>query len=259
MSNIQNGPNILNGVAPFRTSIFRSRAEFEIYLGQSDAERGLRWLHERSMASNERSVDLPGVCGLCLVPATFSSSTRGGETVPAGRVPNWREEMVCDCEYRLNNRQRALLHHVAAEGFVQPWTRILLLSASPALRPMLAAASPRVIHDSRALEVVASYLKPPAGGFHLILSEEQLGARHLRGDVVASLRELLAPGGIFAATAPFDVNSDQDGGEMHGPINWRILTTMKDSGFSDVKVCNYWSEELGYLGPFNMILSATRP
>ena len=143
--------NILNGVAPFPMESFRSYSEFESYLAASNSKHGLRWLHERSLASTEKKVVVSGTCGLCLTPTTFTAPTRGGESAPNGLVPNWREGLECGCEYRLINRQRALLHFLAAEGLLRSWTRILLMGEVPTLLPFLEAASD---HVASSLELV---------------------------------------------------------------------------------------------------------
>src|SRR4051812_12493357 len=97
----------ISSVAPFRVAEFRSREEFDDYLKDNERLLGHRWLYEQSLASEEEQVVLAGSCGLCLEEAEFPSRTEGGEATMAGRVPNWREGMICNCERRLINRQRA--------------------------------------------------------------------------------------------------------------------------------------------------------
>jgi hypothetical protein len=41
-------------------------------------------------------------------------------------------------------------------------------------------------------------------------------------------------------------------------IGWDILDRLKQAGFSDAAAHTYWSHELGYLGPMNMIFSAVK-
>jgi hypothetical protein len=250
--------NILNGVAPFPMETFRSYSEFESYLTATDAKRGLRWLHERSLASMEKTVAVRGTCGLCLTPTTFTAPTHGGESAPNGRVPNWREGLHCGCEYRLFNRQRALLHLLAAEGFLRSWTRILLLGEAQALRPFLSATSDHVQCSPGSLDEVLGGATPPRGGYHVILSAEQLTARLARREVFLALRALLAPGGALAITAPFDIHAPGSQPGDSDRIDWRVLGSLAESGFLDAKVCTYWSEEFGYLGAFNMIITANR-
>ena len=246
----------LIGVAPFPLETFRSYAEFEAYLAASDAKRGLRWLHELSLASTEKSVTLNGTCGLCLAPTVFTASTRGGEMAPNGRIPNWREGLACGCGHRLINRQRALLHLLAAEERLRPWTRVLLMGEVLALKPFLSAVSDHVTAWPDPLDAGFAAPAPPRGGFHLILSVEQLTARLAQPKVFAELHKLLAPGGMIALTAPFDVDAPKAG--VDGPLGWDVVDGLTTSGFSDVRVMSYWSEEFGYLGAFNMMLMASR-
>jgi hypothetical protein len=248
----------LIGVAPLRVETFRSYSEFEAYLAASDKNRRLRWLHERSLASTEKAVTLNGTCGLCLAPTAFTSSTHGGELVPHGRVPNWREGLACGCEYRLINRQRALLHLVAAENRLQSWTRILAMGEVLALKPFLSAVSDHVTLWPGSLDAGFAQLEPPRGGFHLILSVEQLSGGLARLKVLSGLHTLLAPGGLIALTAPFDVNAQRAASVGEGIIGWDMVEVLMESGFSNVSVRSYWSEEFGYLGAFNMMVTASR-
>lgn len=249
---------VMNGVAPFPMRIFRSHSEFESYLADSDSTRGLRWLHERSLASTEKTVSVSGTCGLCLAPTTFTAWTRGGDPAPNGWVPNWREGLLCGCERRLINRQRALLHFLAAEGLLRSWTRILLLGDAAALHPVLTEISSHVTHASDPLEVFLDGARAPQGGYHLILSIEQLTARSAHRENLSAFAGLLAPGGTLAFTAPFAVNASGDPPADEGPVDWGVLAALRQGGFYDARVCGYWSEEFGYLGAFNVIIAGSR-
>ena len=177
---------------------------------------------------------------------------------PNGRVPNWREGLACGCEYRLINRQRALLHLLAAEDRLRSWTRILLMGEVLALKPFLSAVADHVTLWAGPIDAGFTALEPPRGGFHLILSVEQLTARLCRSKVFAALDALLAPGGTIALTAPFDVNPPKPNRAGDHPIGWDVVDALAQSGFPNVRVMSYWSEEFGYLGAFNMIVTANR-
>ena len=166
--------------------------------------------------------------------------------------------MICGCSHRLNNRQRALMHFVVAEGFLRPWARILLLGDVAALQPFLASAVDHAFHWVGSLDNIVSGVTPPRGGYHLILSVEQLTPNLIRADVFGALMKLLASGGTVAFTAPFDANSESVPEGDRGPINWCALPMLTKIGFSDARACLYWSEEFGYLGLSNIIIAASR-
>ncbi len=247
--------------APFRTDVFRNQEEFALYLRASDAERGARWLYERSLASRGEAVVLPGTCGLCLQPTRFTSPTHGGEQAPGGRVPNWREGQACGCEHQLISRERALLHFLLDAGLLRPWTRVLALGEATPIRPMLAKMSDHVELRAGSLEGVLPQVEVPRGGYHLILSVEQLTARVAQPEILGALAAMLAVGGTCVFTAPFatspPVAQVQEAARL-GPVGWDVLETLNASGFSAARACTYWSEELGYLGNFSMIIVASK-
>ncbi|SDE31947.1 hypothetical protein [Belnapia rosea] len=244
--------------APFRAAEFRSREEFESYLKENERLMADRWLHEQSLASRSDRVVLDGTCGLCLEEAEFTSHTDGGEATAAGRVPNWREGMMCSCDRRLINRQRALLHYVLDTGALEPWMRVLGLGDMAAMQPVLQTCSARLVSGPGALLQAARErdgLKNP--DYHLILSADQLTRATAVKDLFAMLRRILVSGGQFVFTAAFDPRAAP--GEAAGPdrpCDWSLIPQLLDGGFANAKACLYWSEEFGYLGPGNFIFAA---
>jgi hypothetical protein len=246
-------------VAPFRTVEFRERAEFEEYSKASEGLRGDRWLYEQSLATLEDAVRLPGTCGLCLTETVFTASTRGGESAAGGRVPNWREELVCDCRQRLSNRHRAVMHYLLAAELLHPWTRVLGLGDLGALLPLIKSHAQHLSCWSGAIDELPAKKAAPDRGHHLVISMEQLHAGCVRPDVLSALASQLLDGGRLIFTTPFDVNSDGSNPDSSvGPIGWAMLPSLRQHGFSDAKACMYWSEEFGYLGPFNFIFEASK-
>jgi hypothetical protein len=247
----------LAGVARFRMTEFRDREEFDLYLREIDALISNRWLYERSLATLKDAVVLAGTCGLCLEPAHFTASTRGGEAVGAARLPNWREGLVCDCDQRLINRERALMHYLLDTGSLQSWMRVLGLGQLGALRAVLADAAGQLLVWPGALDnVTAARVDLAEKGYHLIVSAEQFDACTTRPAAIVALASLLLPGGRLVFTAPFDVNAA--GPAAAGPLGWFVLDRLREHGFATAKACLYWSEEFGYLGPFNFIFAASR-
>jgi hypothetical protein len=244
-------------VAPFRTVEFRDRAEFEEYSKTSETLRGDRWLYEQSLATLENEVKLQGTCGLCLTETVFTACTRNGEPTAGGRVPNWREELVCDCRQRLGNRHRAILHYLLAAELIHPWTRMLGLGEMGALLSPLRSLSQRLNCWNGAIEQLSALNDYP--DYHVIISMEQFHAGLVRPDILTALSSQLVDGGRLVFTTPFDVNvGSAASGQINGPIGWETLSRLREHGFSDAKASMYWSEEFGYLGPLNFIFEASK-
>ena len=252
-----------SAVVPFRMNVFRDYPEFEHYLRASDAQRGARWLHERSLASPGETVTLQGTCGLCLQPTRFTASTRGGEAVPGGRVPNWREGLACSCEHRLISRERALLHYLLAATVLSSWTRVLAMGDLVALHPVLSGLVSHLDCLPGPLDTAATSGVLPRRGYHLILSVEQLTSQVARPDILAGLAGLLAPGGMIVFTAPFIIDPPTKAcseGDIlaRKAVGWEVLYALSSAGFTAARACTFWSEELGYLGAFNVIVAANK-
>lgn len=242
-------------VAPLRIQVFRGYAEFVEYLSMSDEQRGVRWAHERSLASPNKSLVLSGTCGLCLQPTTFTSATCGGEVAPGGLVPNWREGLVCDCEHQLINRERALLHYLIFRSLLKPWSRVLLLGDTARIYLLMSKLVGHVDYRSSALDDSVFTSSTFVQKYHLIISVEQLTRARATESLFTKLKSLLVSGGELVFTAPFSVDQHLGPTEDH-LISWEVFSTIGNSGFISSRASTFWSEEFGYLGLFNMILSA---
>jgi hypothetical protein len=256
-------------VVGFPAIEFRSFAEFDQYYRQEKPLIDLRWRYEQSLATTEKRLLMNGTCGLCLVPVTFTSSSSGGEITTGGRVPNWRENLVCACERRLINRERALLHYLVAAGALQPWMRIVACGDLGGLRPVLAAMAASMLELEHAALEATPAREPGAGSDdrrHLLVWVESLERALLSPRLLAAIAERLTPGGRFVFTAPFDASAPDaaglagQGAPVGDPrfVGWDILPMLLAAGFHDAKASLYWSDELGYLGPLNFIFSAAR-
>jgi SAM-dependent methyltransferase len=236
-----------------------------------------------SLASEPPTIVRPGSCAVCLRATTYTSATTHGEQQPDGRVmPNWREEQYCDCEDRLPQRGRAMLHFTLATKSLQPWTRLLLFGRATAFDDRLAAQARSVSRIARmqlnATPQADGYpYRIPAedGSFHTIISSDSLQHIPPLAAVLAELLRILTPGGRLIFTVPFHflsrgtvsrlddlANADgvlpaEVGSDVHA-IGWDIIDRLHETGFEDAYAHTYWSDELGYLGSNKMIFMAVR-
>jgi SAM-dependent methyltransferase len=265
----------------FPSVAFASREEFEAYRQANRPVIDGRYLHETSLASADPLVVRSGTCAPCLRPAVFTSSTLNGEAQGDGRVmPNWRDHQLCDCEDRLPQSARALLHFAEAGQSLHDWTRLLLFGRSGPADRRLAAMAQRATSVARLRragfddELRARYRIDAADGyFHTVVSTDYLQHVPPLPAALAEVRRVLVPGGRFIFTVPFRIMSAETETVIHRlplrngalPVEidddahqfgWDILDHLHEAGFEDPLVHTYWSDELGYLGSFKTILTA---
>ena len=94
-------------------------------------------------------------------------------------------------------------------------------------------------------------------------------------EALKAVADALSPGGTFVFSAPFDVEAgdtvsylaNEDGTGRANQVfsahpvhrlGWDLIALLNDCGFSGVVGHCYWSEEFGYLGPYNMVFIARR-
>ena len=245
----------------FPATRIASLAEFESWLHQMRPELDQRWLYEQQQIKSGLSATRPGTCGLCLAPAIFHSSLP-----PENR--NWREEMICNCRHHLSNRERALLHFLKANIGAAATQRIALVGPEIAIETPLAEAGLHIAHLPRLLNGRLAAKDQSAD--HVICADYLQYVPPLRL-LLDELSRLLGAGGNLLLTVPFDVASPYtkslqidlprtatDTAHSLHLFGWDLLDILRDVGFSDVAAHFYWSDEFAYLGPFNMIISATR-
>lgn len=264
----------------FPAACFVSRAEFENYEREMRARLDDRRAYERGLGSREESIVRDGTCAPCLRRARFTARTAGGEALEDGRLmPDWRGQLVCDCEDRLDNRNRALLHFLEAEAGLRGWSRVLLFGPPGPVDRRIAAVAGSVVSiarlgSARAASGTGGYrLDAADGAFHLAVSSDYLQRVPPLEAALAELRRVLAPGGRCVFTVPFRDRSARTvsrleglplvdgrwpaeaGGTVH-EAGWDILDRLRGAGFTDARAHAYWSDELGYLGSGNMIFAA---
>jgi len=117
-------------------------------------------------------------------------------------------------------------------------------------------------------------LEAPDSGFTLAVSWDYLHHVPPLQAALGEIRRTLAPGGRFVFTLPFHYRASHTvshlghiprrggrlpaefRGEIHD-IGWDILAMLAAAGFTDSRAHHYWSDELGYLGAFNLVFSAS--
>ena len=259
--------------ARFPAEAFSSHAEFAAYCAKQRSVLDARYAHERALAVPPGLHIRSGTCAPCLRAAGFSFSRAEGEQLQGGLVvANWREELVCDCQDRLNNRARATLHFVQSVVGLASWHRVLAFGRMSEAEGRLCRrlgetmAVPRLVLDRSRARIAAR-----SASCQLAVTFDYL---HQVPDLLAALKELrrvLVPGGALVFTVPFRwdrpaTRSHVDRAASHLPadsarevheLGWDALAWLQEAGFSRSRAHVYWSDELGYLGPFNMIFSAT--
>jgi hypothetical protein len=265
----------------FPSVAFASLDEFEAYHQVNRERFDGRYLHETSLASSEPVVRRPGSCAVCLRSAVFSSSTARGEPQAGGLImPEWVHEQYCDCEDRIPQRGRALLHFAQASGSLHAWTRLMTFG-----RPGLVDNRLRTIaHSAEAIERLRPFgfdnewqpryrIDVQDASFHLVVSTDYLQHVPPLSAALNEIRRALVPGGRFIFTVPFRMQSAtsesriahlrQENGALPVEINedahelgWDLLDRIHEAGFADARVHTYWSDELGYLGSFKTICMA---
>jgi SAM-dependent methyltransferase len=233
----------------FPAACFRSMEAFQRFQEDSDAELGERRRQEGVFAEQER---LDGTCGVCLRVTTFEP---GG---PA--VADWRVQQICGCEARLASHQRALLQAAAPRFGRTGWCRAGLFGRDEAILRALAPRLPGLVvwPDLRADAAGRPALPAETASAHLVLSADHLAVTPAPEAALAEIARVLMPGGVFLCTLPFAPDAATTNPAPPRRFGWDILDRARAAGFQDGAVHGYWSAELGYLGPDNMILTAFR-
>jgi len=231
----------------FPASKVSNLAEFEAWLATERTVFDQRWLYEQQQIKAGLSGARDGTCGLCLAPTVFSSD--GLE-----RDRNWREEMLCGCERRLSNRHRGLLHYLRARAGLARRQQVALIGPETPIEGVLREWDARPIRLPR---LVGGSLRCGDG-----VADHAICTDYLQ--FVPPLKTMLRE--IARIVRAYDTKSKpynlppaaSDNAEPLHLFGWDLLDALRDLGFSDVAAHFYWSDEFGYLGPFNLVIGAVR-
>jgi SAM-dependent methyltransferase len=261
----------------FPATSLASQADFIEFRRATQDRLDARYLHETALLTRDDMLSQAGTCAICQRRAVFTSRTTGWDRQPDGSpVPDWGEALVCDCEDRLGNRARAVVHAAQAVCGLRGWTRLLLFGPERAAHRRLAAlaAATARVPALPAGEAAGSWRLAEVDGAHdLVVAIDCLHHVPPLDDALTEFRRVLAPGGSLLFTVPFQYEAARTvsrddlprvGGRLPATarapvhaIGWDILARLRDAGFADAVARCYWSAELGYLGAFNMIFHAT--
>jgi SAM-dependent methyltransferase len=269
----------LENYARFPAHTFRSADEFKRFQLANGDVLDERYRRETALGTKGGAIVLDGSCGLCLRVTSYNSESAGGEMTSDGRiVPSWREQQTCGCEWGLNSRERAMLHFAAPRLGAPDWYRAAVFGQDQAVVHFLTKMVPNLAVWPRlaggALEEEL-HLPAATSSFHMVASADYLQFVPSLDTALAEVARTLVPGGIFVFTIPFHHDVDMTKSDVGrfprrtgrppavsaDPVHhfgWDILARLREARFSDCTVHCYWSEELGYLGTYNMIFVAVR-
>jgi hypothetical protein len=269
----------LENYVRFPAHTFRSAEEFKRFQAANSDVLDERYRRETALGTKENVVVLDGSCGLCLRVTSYKSNSAGGEMTPDGRtVPSWREQQLCGCEWSLNSRERAMLQFAAPRLGASDWCRVAAFGRNQAVVHYLAKMVPSLVVWPR-LErdtLERDFLLPAeTSSFHMVVSADYLQLVPSLDTALAEVARALVSGGIFVFTVPFHHDVDMTKSDIArfprrngrlpaasaDPVHhvgWDILARLREAGFSDCTAQCYWSEELGYLGTYNMIFVGVR-
>jgi hypothetical protein len=247
--------------AAFEAPVFRSASDFTEFRNANEQRLGELYQYQRSLGTDGAQVAFEGLCGLCSTVTNFRCPTQGGDPCPRGLEPNWRETTHCGCWIGLNSRERLLLHRWLRDAGGGGEKKVGILGDGERVRRWL---------DERGHAAAVSHLAPfQTGTLDAILSPDHLDRlADLPGQLGAMLGQL-RPGGALVLTVAFFYSRELsnlasgDGeallADARHSFGWDLLTMMEAAGFADVSAEIAWSEELGYMGSFNLVFAGTRP
>lgn len=255
----------------FPGATFSTQPQFDAFC---DANRALfdgRFCYEQNLVAGAEVLVREGSCASCVRVAQF--------TTHVGEMASWRDGQVCDCAAGLGQRSRAMLHFLHARAGLEAATRLAFIGPTPPLAAGLnmlrcpPVGLPRLLLSVEEASGAMHRLDAADGAFDVVVCWDYLQRIPPLAEALCEIRRVLVAGGWFVFSLPFHYLAGETVSrlghvprragrlppEFRGEINeigWDILDMLRSAGFAEAWVHHYWSDELGYLGAFNLLLSA---
>jgi len=238
---------------PFPGLLISNKNQFDDYRRSHSNLLDYRYALELKLSSTGgKPVRIEGVCPLTQMHTAFVS------TVPAGdkRVtPDWREQQFDDRGVGMSDR--AVAHFALYDAPDMGLGRTALVSTRDVLLPILRSRCTSLDYIS------LPDLWASDKSWDTILVSGQL--EHQR-DIHAALRAMhsrLTEGGNVYIHCSLHYGETESvlhdlGGRPYWALAWDLMDIFRDSGFANPQAVTFWSQELGYLGPSNLVFFARK-
>jgi SAM-dependent methyltransferase len=166
------------------------------------------------------------------------------------------------------------LHFLQSVTRISPRTHLIAFGPPSLLHRRCVALMPMTrLVTQLAIDEGSYRLRAPTGEADVVIAAEVLHTIPPLDEALAEIRRVLGPGGQFVFTVPFRLFSQatesrlddlpRSGGHLPvecghhvHEIGWDLIDRLRAAGFRRPTAHCYRSEELGYLGLFDMIFSA---
>lgn len=279
--------------------IFRTQGEYQRFVEEAAGELARRRSFERGLLNGRDPFVVEGFCRVCNEAVPLRVDWENAYAVSGVLTPNWRERLLCPrCRLNARMRATIhLIEDVVAPrpgARVYLTEQVTPLHEWASRRfPGLAAseylgeAVPLGATRDGVRNEDLTRLSFESRSFDLVVSLDVLEHVPAYEAALSECRRVLAPGGTFLLTCPFRVELPRNlvravvgpGGriehreppEYHGnPLSaegslafyhfgWELLDQLRAAGFEDVRACQYWSRDFGYLGAQQLVFLARRP
>jgi len=238
---------------PFPGLVISNKNQFDDYRRSHSNLLDYRYALELKLGNTGgKPVRLEGICPLTLNHSTFVSNVPNGDK---RATPDWREQQFDDRGVGMGDR--AVAHFALYNAAETGPGRTALVSSRSNLVPVLKSFCTSL--DALSLPELAVSGK----SWDTVLVSGQL--EH-QGDVHASLRAIhsrLTDGGNLYIHCSLHYGETESvlhdlGGKPYWALAWDIMDIFRDSGFAHPQAVTFWSQELGYLGPSNLVFFARK-
>ncbi|WP_155908437.1 hypothetical protein [Asticcacaulis sp. YBE204] len=184
---------------------------------------------------------------------TFTSDIANGEKRADGKVvPDWRGEQRDDNGIYMPDRATA--HYALYNAPEAGLGRTLLVAGTESLLPVLKNYSDSLDHLPLN-EAIASKKV-----YDTILIVNRLEIERDPTDTLKKLHARLSEDGRLYFHANFHYGDEKSVQRDDGSwaLGWDVLSTLNAAGFSTPAAITFWSQELGYFGPSNLVFEASK-